>query len=269
MIVAARRDSLGRKGEENMIRSLVLTCSALALVAGTPASAAPKTPDYVTAAVDDSARPADDKQLDAERKPAEMLMIARVKSGQRIMDMVPGHGYFTRLFAKAVGPKGYVYAFQPSEFDAFSKGKPAPVRAVAVEYPNVSVIDAPANSLTAPEPLDLVWTSQNYHDLHDSFAKPADLAIVNKAVFNALKPGGLYVVLDHAAANGSGLRDTETLHRIDEAAVKREVLAAGFKLAGESNVLRNPDDAHTLKVFDPAIRHKTDQFILIFRKPAH
>jgi predicted methyltransferase len=232
-----------------------------------PTFAAQKIPDYITAAVDDSARPADDKQLDAERKPAEMLMIAHVKPGMRVMDLVPGHGYFTRLFAKSVGPKGFVYAYQPAEFEPFYKGKPAPVRAVAAEYANVSVIDAPVNTLTAPESLDLVWTSQNYHDLHDSFAKPADLALVNKAVFNALKRGGLYIVLDHAAEKGSGLRDTETLHRIDEATVKSEIQAAGFKLASESNVLRNKDDAHTLKVFDPAIRHKTDQFILVFLKP--
>lgn len=250
-----------------MIRSFVVGCAALMLIAAEPSSAAHKTPDYIHAAIDDPARPADDKQLDAERKPAEMLALAHVKPGMRVMDLVPGHGYFTRLFAKAVGPKGYVYAFQPAEFDAFSKGKPAPVRAVAAGYPNVSVIDAPANSLTAPESLDLVWTSQNYHDLHDSFAKPADLALINKAIFNALKRRGLYVVLDHAAEAGSGLRDTETLHRIDEATVKQEVLAAGFKLAGESKALRNKEDAHTLKVFDPAIRHKTDQFILIFRKP--
>ena len=158
-----------------------------------------------------------------------MLVIAHVKPGMRVMDLVPGHGYFTRLFAKAVGPKGYVYAYQPAEFDAFTKGKPAPMRAVAAEYPNVSVIDAPVNGLTAPEPLDLVWTSQNYHDLHDSFAKPADLALVNKAVFNALKRGGLYIVLDHAAEKGSGLRDTETLHRIDEATVKSEVAGGRFQ----------------------------------------
>ena len=86
-------------------------------------------------------------------------------------------------------------------------------------------------------------------------------------MFDALKPGGTYIVLDHAAEKGSGLRDTDTLHRIDEDAVKKEVLAAGFKLASESNALRNKDDDHKLKVFDPAIRHKTDQFILIFRKP--
>jgi predicted methyltransferase len=250
-----------------MIRTLILACSALGLLAMAPTFAAQKIPDYITAAVDDSARPADDKQLDAERKPAEMLMIAHVKPGMRVMDLVPGHGYFTRLFAKSVGPKGFVYAYQPAEFEPFYKGKPAPVRAVAAEYANVSVIDAPVNTLTAPESLDLVWTSQNYHDLHDSFAKPADLALVNKAVFNALKRGGLYIVLDHAAEKGSGLRDTETLHRIDEATVKSEIQAAGFKLASESNVLRNKDDAHTLKVFDPAIRHKTDQFILVFRKP--
>jgi predicted methyltransferase len=250
-----------------MVRSLILTCSALALLATAPSLAAQKIPDYLTAAVDDSARPADDKQLDAERKPAEMLMLAHVKPGMRVMDLIPGHGYFTRLFAKAVGPKGYVYAFQPAEFDGFLKGKPAPILAVAAGYPNVSVIHAPVNGLTAPESLDLVWTSQNYHDLHDSFAKPADLALVNKAVFGALKRGGLYIVLDHAAEKRSGLRDTETLHRIDEATVRQEVLAAGFKLAAESNVLRNSADTHTLKVFDPAIRHKTDQFILVFRKP--
>jgi len=241
---------------------------AAALIMAVPALAAThKMPDNVTAAVADSTRPDDDKNLDAERKPAEMLVLAKVKPGARVMDLIPGRGYFTRLFSVAVGPKGYVYAYQPSEFDSFLKGKPAPVVAVAASYKNVSVIHASANDLTAPEALDLVWTSQNYHDLHDSFAKPADVAVINKKVYAALKPGGLYIVLDHAAEAGSGLRDTETLHRIDEASVKSEVLAAGFKLVGESKALRNKADDHKLKVFDPAIRHKTDQFILIFRKP--
>lgn len=242
---------------------------AAALFAATPilATSAGAAPANVGAAVADSARPDDDKQLDAERKPAAMLVLAKVRPGEKVMDLIPGHGYFTRLFSVAVGPKGYVYAYQPSEFDSFLKGKPAPVMAVAAGYKNVSVIHASANELAAPEALDLVWTSQNYHDLHDSFAKPADLAVINKKVYDALKPGGLYIVLDHAAEKGSGLRDTETLHRIDEATVKSEVLAAGFKLASESRLLRNPADDRKLKVFDPAIRHKTDQFILIFRKP--
>jgi predicted methyltransferase len=184
------------------------------------------------------------------------------------MDLMPGGGYFTRLFAKAAGPAGWVYAYQPAELDAFAKGKPPRIMAVAAAYPNVSVIHAPVNAVTAPEALDVMWTSQNYHDLKDAFFKPADTALVNQAVFKALKPGGLYIVLDHAAADGSGLRDTDTLHRIDEAAVKKEVLQAGFVFAGESKLLRNPADPRDKNVFDASIRGRTDQFILKFRKPA-
>jgi predicted methyltransferase len=110
-----------------------------------------------------------------------------------------------------------------------------------------------------------VWTSQNYHDLHN---RPnADLAAFNKNVFDSLKPGGTYIVLDHAAEAGSGTRDTSTLHRIDPEVVKTEVTAAGFKLEGQSDVLKNPQDPHTANVRDPSIRGKTDQFILKFRKP--
>ena len=252
-----------------MKRILILATGFVAALGAPDAIAAHTTPAYVTAAINDTARPDEDKKLDEERLPSDMLAFAGIKPGMKVMDLIPGRGYFTRLFAKAVGDQGYVYSYQPTEFDAFNKGKPAPIKAVATEYKNVSAIDAPINSLAAPELLDVVWTSQNYHDLHDSFAKPADLAIINKAVFAALKPGGLYIVLDHAAAAGSGLRDTETLHRIDEATVKQEVLAAGFKLVGESNVLRNPKDPHDKLVFDPSIRHHTDEFILKFMKPRH
>jgi predicted methyltransferase len=198
-----------------------------------------------------------------------MLIFTGVKPGMKVMDLIPGGGYFTRLFAKAVGPTGWVYAFVPAEFDGFLKGKPAPVYAVAAGYKNVSVIKQPINNLTAPESLDLVWTAQNYHDLKDDFAKPADTALVNKAIFNALKPGGIYVVLDHSAPKGSGVSDTQTLHRIDEAVVKKEVLAAGFSFVGESKALRNPADPRDKVVFDKSIRGHTDQFILKFRKPVH
>jgi predicted methyltransferase len=250
-----------------MTRNWILAGAAAALLTASPALGAHAVPAYISAAVDDAARPDKDKQLDAERKPAEMLAIARIKPGMKVMDLWPGGGYFTRLFAKAVGPTGFVYAYQPADIESQYKGKPPAIRAVAAVYPNVSVIDAPLNSLVAPEALDVVWTSQNYHDMHDDFAKPADPAIINKQIFAALKPGGLYVVLDHSAEKGSGLRDTEKLHRIDEATVKQEITAAGFKLAGESNVLRNPADPRTALVFDASIRHKTDQFILVFRKP--
>ncbi|MGA7713865.1 MAG: hypothetical protein WCA81_18370 [Rhizomicrobium sp.] len=249
-----------------MKRSCLLAVVATVMLCG-GAMAAP-VPAYVTAAVNDAARPDTDTKHDADRKPADMVVFAGIKPGTRVMDLIPGGGYFTRIFAKAVGANGYVYAFQPTELDHFLKdGKQPPVIAVAAAYPNVSVIRGSVNKLVAPEPLDVVWTSQNYHDLKDSFFAPADTALVNKAVYDALKPGGLYIVLDHSAENGSGIRDTDTLHRIDEAVVKKEVEAAGFKFVGESNVLRNKDDARTLKVFDKEIRGHTDQFILKFRRP--
>ncbi len=232
------------------------------------AAGAATVPSNVKAAIADSHRPADDVKRDADRKPAEMLMFAGIKPGSKVMDLIPGGGYFTRLFAVAVGPKGWVYSYQPTELDSFAKGKPLKIVGIAADYKNVSVIHASINAITAPEPLDVVWTSQNYHDLKDPFFKPADTAQVNKAVFNVLKPGGIYIVLDHSAEKGSGARDTDTLHRIDEALVKKEVEAAGFKFVGESNVLRNPADKRTLKVFDPSVRGHTDQFILKFRKPA-
>jgi len=253
-----------------MGRRLILAAvAALATVGLSPVVRAQSDiPANVAAAVADPARPTADVARDPERKPAEMLAFAGVKPGDKVADLIPGGGYFTRLFSVAVGPTGAVYAFTPAEFAHFSKtplppsgSKPDPA------HPNVTVLIAPVNSFAAPEPLDVVWTSQNYHDLHDSFAKPADLALVNAAIFKALKPGGVFIVLDHAAAPGSGLSATETLHRIDPAVVKAEVEAAGFQFAGETTVLRNPADDHSLLVFNPAIRGKTDQFVFKFRKP--
>jgi len=250
-----------------MIRTSLLAVAVAALLtAGAPAA---PVPAYIKAAIADSARPVADTTRDADRKPAEMLSFAGIKPGMQVMDLVPGGGYFTRIFAKAVGPNGYVYAYQPTELDHFFKDKTPPIVAIAAEYPNVSVVRASVNKLVAPELLDVVWTSQNYHDLKDPLFTPADTALVNKAVYEALKPGGIYIVLDHSAPKGSGIADTDTLHRIDEAVVKKEVQAAGFKLIGESNVLRNPKDSRTVKVFDPSIRGHTDQFILKFKKPVH
>jgi predicted methyltransferase len=226
---------------------------------------APAIATGYSAAVGDTHRPAADTARDAARKPAEMLAFAGVKPGMKVMDLIPGGGYFTRLFAAAVGPKGHVYAYQPTEFDGFLKGKEPAVNAVAKDYPNVTVVRASVNALTVPDKLDVIWTSQNYHDLKNGSG--ADTAQVNKAAFAALKHGGVYIVLDHAAAPGSGARDTNTLHRIDPATVKAEVTAAGFIFVGESSVLGNSADDHTKAVFDPAIRGHTDQFVLKFKKP--
>jgi len=252
-----------------MRQVLMIAALAAAFVNVTASSAVPA---YVTSAVADKARPAEDVARDANRKPAEMIAFAGIKPGSVVVDLVPGKGYFTRIFAKAVGPKGHVYAYFPTELDSMLKGKPPSVTAVTndtANYPNVSLVHAPLAKFLVPQRPDVVWTSQNYHDFHDSFFGPADLAVVNKAIYDALRPGGVYIVLDHAAEAGSGLRDTDTLHRIDPAAVKKEVMAAGFQFVGEDKILRNPSDPHTKNVFDASIRGKTDQFLYKFRKPLH
>jgi len=231
-------------------------------------AAANSVPSNINAAVHDAARPDADKARDADRKPGETLAFAGVKPGGSVADMIPGGGYFTRVFAKAVGPKGHVYAFVPQELLKKRATAADSIKALASDpgYANVSVIEAPLNGFTAPQPLDLAWTSQNYHDLHN-WVSAEDLAAFNKAVFAALKPGGVYIVLDHVAAPGAPADVTETLHRIDPDVVKKEVIAAGFKFAGASDVLKHPADDHSAKVFDAGVRGKTDQFILKFRKP--
>jgi predicted methyltransferase len=232
------------------------------------AVAATAVPGYVTSAVADPNRPAADMKRDDGRKPAETIAFSGMKPGWVIADFIPGTGYYDRIFSGVVGAKGHVYAFYPAELKSFVKTPLPPDGAKPFDkYDNVTSLSEPVNEFAAPAPLDLVWISDNYHDLHDPFFAPADLAKVNAAVFKALKPGGIYLVLDHAAPAGSGLADTNTLHRIDEATVKSEVEAAGFKLVGESDALRNPADDHTKAIFDPALRGHTDQFILKFRKP--
>ncbi|MBA2936334.1 class I SAM-dependent methyltransferase [Sphingomonas sp. CGMCC 1.13654] len=241
---------------------------ALLAALATPAIAISAASTY-TAAVADPARPAEDIARDADRKPAAMLAFAHVRPGQTIVDYIPSKGYFTRLFSAAVGPSGLVYAVTPQMLlDVFAKIGKAPPPSVTAEPGRGNVHDAIASggSLNVPAPVDLVWTSQNYHDVH-IFGGAAATAQLNTAVFAALKPGGLYVVLDHAGAPGLDEAGVKKLHRIDEAVVKREVLAAGFKLDGESKVLANPADPRTANVFDPSIRGHTDQFILRFRKP--
>jgi predicted methyltransferase len=255
-----------------MIRySLVLGAAmTAALTLTATGSIAKSIPSNIAAAVADSNRPDADKQRDANRRPAETLAFTGVKPGAQIGEIFPGSGYFTRIFSKAVGPKGHVYGLvpeRPADAPADLPDFAAKVKAIAADpnYANVSVVVQPLSKLAPPAPVDLMWISQNYHDLHN--VPGLDVAAFNKLMFASLKPGGIYLVLDHVALPGSGARDTKTLHRIDPETVKSEVLAAGFKLVGSSDVVSH-SDTHTLKVFDPAIRGKTDQFILKFRKPA-
>lgn len=225
-------------------------------------------PKYVSDAVADPSR-GDDRNNDARRKVGELVAFSGAKPGDHVLELIPGGGYFTRVFSKVVGPKGAVYAVWTKQYDEESHPDSDKLRAVAKEpgYGNISVLVQPANALTTPQPVDVVFTSQNYHDYNDSFMAPTSVDTLNKDVFKALKPGGVFIVVDHVAEAGSGMRDTDTMHRIDPAIVKKQVTAAGFEYVGESSVLRNPKDTHKIKVFDPLIRKHTDQFVYKFRKP--
>ena len=243
----------------------VISLSSAGCMGAMGGPAAPTPADYAGVLATPS-RPADDRARDAARHTAETLAFAQVRPGQKIADMIIGGGYFTRVFSAAVGPEGRVTAWQPAEFIAFQSSYGESLTAVDA-VANVDGIRSPIAAPDFPTGLDLVFTAQNYHDLHLSIA-PADTASrVNAAVFQALKPGGLYVVIDHHALAGSPLTASNTVHRIDIEAVKREVLAAGFVLDGESDLLANSADPRTASVFDASIRGRTSQFMLRFRKP--
>jgi predicted methyltransferase len=240
--------------------------AAAALFVQTAAHAA--TPAYINAAIADTARPAADRQRDADRKPAETLQFAGIKPGDHVVELLPGAGYYTRLLSRVVGPKGKVYAVMP-EPRAGGPDRSAPLKALAADahYANITVLVQPMQRLSAPGKADLVWTSQNYHDVHN--VPGIDLLAFNKSMYDALKPGGRYFVIDHAAVAGAPANVTSTLHRIEPVVVKREVRAAGFVLDSESDLLANPGDPRTAGVFDASVRGKTAQFMLKFVKPKY
>ena len=241
-----------------MKRPVFNSAAAALLVASVPVIAATAQP--FAAAVASSERPEADTARDADRKPAEMLAFAGVRPGMKVVELAPGGGYFTRLLSGAVGERGYVYTNG-------SRISPA-VEAWARAHSNVSVQVVAAGEVKAPEPVDLVWTTQNYHDFKNVKVGDSDAATkTNEAAFAALKPGGLYLISDHQGAAGTGASQTSTLHRIEDAEVIREVEAAGFKLEARGTFLRHAADDHSQRVTETGIRGKTDQFVLRFRKP--
>ncbi len=218
----------------------------------------------IDTAVTDSARPADDVTHDASRKPAETLAFAKVHDGETVLELIPGGGYFTRLLSKSVGPSGTVYAASPP---IQNMGAKAEAIAADPRYSNVKAVPLNGPTLAGPPQVDLIFTAQNYHDLHLTQAHQ-DVPKFDKYLFGKLKGGGYLVIVDHIAVDGAPVTETaDKLHRIDPAAVRKEVEAAGFIFDGQSDILRNPNDSHTVIVFDPAIRGKTDQFLFRFRKP--
>ena len=248
-----------------MTRRWMITAAAILALSSSAAQAA--VPANIAAALADKARPAEDAARDALRKPGEVLALGEVKTGGKVVDLVMGGGYFTRILSAAVGPKGQVIGYQPAEFIQFQASYGENQKKVAAAYANVTPLTSTFGTLDLPDGMDLVLTVQNYHDLHLTPFPKDTAATVNAEVFKSLKPGGIYLVVDHVAAAGSGLEAAMSIHRIDPAIVRKEVEAAGFKLDSESPLLRDASDPLTANVFSPAIRGKTDQFIMKFRKP--
>jgi predicted methyltransferase len=250
------------------MRTLMWACTLVTVLCGSAAAGAQPVSADITAAVASPVRPAADVARDAQRHPAALLAFSGVGPGAQVADLMPGGGYFTRLFSVLVGRKGHVYAIVPAELAQASPKALAAARAVAAEPAmlNVSVLVMPTAQIAAPEKLDVVWTSDNYHDVYGFLGADRALAM-DRAIFAALKPGGHFVVIDHVALAGTSATAPATLHRIDPATVRAQVEAAGFVFDAECKVLGNANDDHLRKVFDPAIRGRTDQFGYSFRKP--
>ena len=242
--------------------------AALALLAAAALAGCAKGWDTSNTQAADT-RLARDTATDTRRHGPEIAAFAGLKAGDKVIDWIPGGGYWTRTFARIVGPTGRIYGIwaKPYAQEAGSDVRRYDALARDPGFANISASIQPATDLKAAEPVDLVFTSQNYHDYPDKFMGSLDPAVLNKAVFAALKPGGIYLIIDHAATAGSGMRDTDTLHRIDPGIVRKQVEAAGFEFVGESRLLANPEDDKTKPVFDTSVRGRTDQFILKFRKP--
>ncbi|MFL6731374.1 MAG: class I SAM-dependent methyltransferase [Sphingomicrobium sp.] len=233
---------------------LAIALTACSTVATSPAP-------NLAAVLADPIRPAADVARDVDRKPVELMEFAGVRPGVKVAELAPGGGYFTRLLTGAVGPTGHVYAFS-------GRASPA-LQEIAGKRPNLTVSVAEPGTIPVPEPVDIVWTTLNYHDFkNNKLPAGGDVAqALNAAAFRALKPGGIYLIVDHETAPGAGASQTSTLHRIEDTVVRQEVQAAGFVLDAESNLLRHPADDHSAKVQETGIRGKTDQFVLKFRKP--
>lgn len=225
----------------------------------------------VANAINDKSRPRRDFARDARDSTAQVLAFTGVKPGDVVLDFLPFRGYFTRLFSSIVGENGHVYASVPQALTAIgriAKGAEE-IKAFANTRNNVTLIQGRPELIGEPPvAVDLVFIAQNYHDLHDRFMGPVDIAMLNRSVFRSLKPGGICVIIDHTAQHDSPRDVTETLHRIDPAVVREEIEAAGLECVGRSAMLANPDDPRTGSIFGRTIRYRTDRFILKFRRPA-
>jgi predicted methyltransferase len=254
---------------EARMRRLALIAAIALPITGCHA-AAPKSGSSIEAAVADPARPAGFRAADSFRKPAETLAFSGVKSGMTVGEFYPGGGYFTRMLSDVVGPSGHVYTIENAGWNDSVKDDQKML--AEGKWKNVSLDVKPFGTVDFPKPLDVAWVTQNYHDLKiDKYGpggKAVDTVAFDRAVYKALKPGGIFFILDHEGPANMSEADIAKMHRINHDLVVKEVTSAGFKLAGEGNFLRRPGDDHTKPIFDPAVRGHTDQYALTFVKPA-
>jgi predicted methyltransferase len=245
------------------MRRFIPLALAVTLLAAPAADA--KAPSIFARAVADAARPADHRPFDALRRPAETLAFSGVKPGMTVGEFYPGGGYFTRMLSDVVGSKGHVYGIENDKWEGAVEADQALLK--EGKWGNVSIDVQPFGTVNFPKPIDIAWVTQNYHDLKIAKYGVVDTLAFDRAVYKALKPGGIYFILDHQGAPGLSDADIEKLHRINRDVVVREVTAAGFRLVGEGKFLRRPADDHTLPIFDPKIQGHTDQYALKFVKP--
>jgi predicted methyltransferase len=249
------------------MRRIALLLVSLVAIAPLAANAAAQSrSSVIAAAVADPNRPADHRQADALRKPAETLAFSGVRPGMVVGEFYPGGGYFTRMLSDVVGPTGHVYGIENDRW----KGAVEADKALVAEgkWKNVSIDVQPFGTVNFPKPLDIAWVTQNYHDLKIAQYGKVDTLAFDRAVYAALKPGGIFFILDHEGPASLTDAEIEKMHRISRDVVIKEVTAAGFKLAEEGKFLRRPGDDHTQSIFDKAIQGHTDQYALKFVKPA-
>jgi predicted methyltransferase len=220
------------------------------------------TPEHIRRAIASPERPAEQSARDFNRKPAETLMLAGIEPGDHVIEIAGFGQYYTMLLAEAVGPEGHIDVYDLPYTERFA-GEAS--RAFAAAHPNVTYHQEDYNAVELPQNVDAVLNILYYHDLQPN---NIDTAAMNAKLLAALKPGGIHLVVDHKAEDGSGWRDAATIHRMGVETIREEVTAAGFELALESDLLANPDDDRTQMVFTPGVRGHTDQAVFVFRKPA-
>jgi predicted methyltransferase len=227
--------------------------------------------DFIARAMNDKSRPRRDFSRDARDNTGKVLSFIGIEPNHLVVDFLPFRGYFTRLFASIVGDRGHVFAAIPSglaTIDRIGKGR-SEIEAFAADIPNLTLISGPPELAgSPPRPIDIFFISLNYHDLHDKFMGPVDIAAFNRSIFRSLKPGGAYIIIDHTADVTAPSDVTEVLHRITPAVVREEVEAAGFVYKSKSMALANDRDPKTGSIFGRTIRYHTDRFILKFEKPS-